>query len=172
MNIIKKGGDDVSASNSKRLTLKQKKFADYYIETGNATEAAIRAGYSEKTAKEMGYENLTKPHIKNYIDKRLKDLENKQIAKAEEVLKYLSSVMRGEAKDIIIQWENGEPYPVEVPPKTSDRLKAAELLGKRYALFTERNEVIGSMEIEHNPLKQLSTEDLKKLAEALTSDNK
>lgn len=154
-----------------KLTVKQKKFADYYIETGNATESAIRAGYSEKTAKEMGYENLTKPHIKNYIDKRLKELEDKQIAKAEEVLKFLTSVMRGKEQDIIIQRDDDEVSYVAVPPRVSERIKAAELLGKRYALFTERNEVVGTMEVDHNPLKHLSTEELKKLTE-LSSDNK
>lgn len=66
----------------KKLTPKQKAFADYYIETGNATEAAIKAGYSEKTAKVTGYENLTKPYLKSYIDKRMKELESARIADA------------------------------------------------------------------------------------------
>ncbi|MDQ4680759.1 terminase small subunit, partial [Stenotrophomonas maltophilia group sp. RNC7] len=82
-----------------KLTVKQKAFCDYYIETGNATEAAVRAGYSEKTAKVIGSENLTKPYIKSYIDDRLKSIEDKRIAKGEEVLQYLTKVMRGEEKD-------------------------------------------------------------------------
>lgn len=67
---------------TRKLTEKQERFIDYYIELGNATEAARRAGYSEKTAKETGYENLTKPHIKSEIDKRLKELEDQRIARS------------------------------------------------------------------------------------------
>lgn len=113
-----------------KLTVKQKAFCDYYIETGNATEAAIRAGYSQKTAKETGYENLTKPHIKLYIDERLKSIEDKRIAKGEEVLQYLTKVMRGEEKDQF-----------GLDASLQDRTKAAELLGKRYSLFTEKVDV-------------------------------
>lgn len=65
-----------------KLTPKQKAFADFYIELDNATEAAIKAGYSKRTAKEVGYENLTKPHIKNYIEERTKQLESARITKA------------------------------------------------------------------------------------------
>jgi len=79
-----------------RLTEKQKRFADYYIETGNATEAAIKAGYSQRTARFIGAENLTKPNIKLYIEQRLKELKDERIADATEVLQYLTSVMRGE----------------------------------------------------------------------------
>lgn len=113
-----------------KLTVKQKAFCDYYIETGNATEAAVRAGYSKKTAKETGYENLTKPYIKAYIDERLKFIEDKRIAKGEEVLQYLTKVMRGEEKDQF-----------GLDASLQDRTKAAELLGKRYSLFTERVDV-------------------------------
>lgn len=129
-----------------KLTEKQKRFADYYIETGNATEAAMRAGYSKKTAKEMGYENLTKPHIKTYIDERLKELEDKRIAKADEVLKYLTRVMRGEETEQVVVMEGlGEgisrAITVEKQVSAKDRIKAAELLGKRYAMWTERQQV-------------------------------
>lgn len=113
-----------------KLTVKQKAFCDYYIETGNATEAAIRAGYSEKTAKVIGSENLTKPYIRAYIDERLKSIEDKRIAKGEEVLQYLTKVMRGEEKDQF-----------GLDASLQDRTKAAELLGKRYSLFTEKVDV-------------------------------
>ena len=79
-----------------KLTIKQKAFADYYIQLGNATEAATKAGYSEKTAAVIGTENLTKPNVKSYIDKRLKQIESERIADAKEVMEYLTSVMRGE----------------------------------------------------------------------------
>lgn len=112
-----------------KLTPKQKAFADYYIECGNATEAALRAGYSKKTAQQIGSENLLKPLVCKYIAERLKEIESKRIATAEEVLQYLTSVMRGEEKDAF-----------GLDPSLQDRTKAAELLGKRYRIFTERVE--------------------------------
>lgn len=69
-----------------KLTLKQKRFADEYIISANATAAAIKAGYSKKTARSIGQENLTKPDIKAYIDERLEKLESEKIATQEEVL--------------------------------------------------------------------------------------
>lgn len=116
------------------LSPKQKAFCDYYIITGNATESAIKAGYSKKTAKEIGYENLTKPYIKLYIEERIKSLEDKRIAKGEEVLQYLTKVMRGEEKDQF-----------GLDAALQDRTKAAELLGKRYRLFTENMELSGEV---------------------------
>lgn len=81
------------------LTPKQKAFADYYIELGNATEAARRAGYSEKTARAMGAENLTKPNILEYIKQRTTPTEKKRIASGDEVLQFFTRVMYGEEKD-------------------------------------------------------------------------
>lgn len=101
------------------MTPKQRAFCDYYLASGNATEAAEKAGYSQKTARSIGAENLTKPDIKQYITEHMeKDHENR-IADAEEILQYLTNVIRN----------NHE--------KTCDRTKAAELLGKRYAIFIE-----------------------------------
>lgn len=112
-----------------KMTEKQKAFCDYYIETGNATEAAIKAGYSKKTAKVIGSENLTKPYLKQYIDERLAKIEDERIAKGEEVLQYLTKVMRGEEKDQF-----------GLDASLQDRTKAAELLGKRYRLFVDKVE--------------------------------
>lgn len=112
-----------------KMTEKQKAFCDYYIETGNATEAAINAGYSKKTAKVIGSENLTKPYLKQYIDERLAKIEDERIAKGEEVLQYLTKVMRGEEKDQF-----------GLDASLQDRTKAAELLGKRYRLFVDKIE--------------------------------
>lgn len=133
-----------------KLTEKQKAFCDYYIESLNATESAKRAGYSEKTAKEVGYENLTKPHIKNYISKRLKEIEDKRIAKAEEVLAFLTSSLRGEIEEEVVVTEGtGEGVSkariVTKQLSAKDRIKAAELLGKRYALFTEKVDIEGNV---------------------------
>ena len=81
------------------LTPKQKAFADEYLKCGNATEAAINAGYSKKTAKEIGYENLTKPHVYAYIAERQKQIEDARIADVAEVMQFFTRVMRNEEKD-------------------------------------------------------------------------
>ena len=113
-----------------QMSEKQKAFCDFYVETLNQTEAAILAGYSKKTARTTGSENMTKPYIKEYIDLRLAELEE-----ASEVLRYLTSVMRGEVKDQF-----------DLDPSLQDRTKAAELLGKRYRLFVDKQEISGKVE--------------------------
>nr|DAZ27998.1 MAG TPA: Terminase small subunit [Caudoviricetes sp.] len=111
-----------------KLTEKQKRFIDYYIETANATESARRAGYSEKTAKNIGAENLTKLNF--FIQEKLEEKENNRIASQDEVLEYLTKVMRGEEKDQF-----------GLDASLQDRTKCAELLGKRYGTFIEKKEV-------------------------------
>lgn len=136
-----------------KLTLKQKAFCDYYIESGNATEAAIRAGYSKGTAKVIGSENLTKPYLKSYIDERLKQIEDKRIAKPEEVLKHLTAAMRGEIQEdvVIVEGDGDGCSSARIIKKeicAKDRIKAAELLGKRYRLFTENLKVEGNVPVQ------------------------
>ena len=135
-----------------KLTLKQKKFADEYIISGNATQSAIKAGYSKKTAGVIAVENLEKPNIKAYIDKRLKELDDKAIAKQEEVLKYLTAVMRGQSKSAVVVIEGlgeglSEARLINKTPDEKDRIKAAELLGKRYGAFTEKVDISGDMSL-------------------------
>lgn len=115
----------------KKLTEKQKRFIDFYIETANATESARRAGYSKKTAEAIGLENLGKPRIKEAIDKRLKELESTRIADTKEVLETLTAVMRGEMKNGFAAKVDGGFEVIEAPISIKDRLKAAELLLKR-----------------------------------------
>lgn len=103
------------------LTPKQKAFADYYLECGNATEAAKKAGYKEKAAYAMGAENLKKPQILTYIAERQKQLDDKRIADISEVLQFFTSVMRGEIKDQF-----------DFEASLSDRLSAGKELMKRY----------------------------------------
>lgn len=140
---VTKGGDGKLS----KLTLKQKRFADEYIITGNATESAVKAGYSKTTARSIGQENLTKPDIKNYIAERLKILDDEKIADQKEVLQYLSAVMRGEHKEktLISIGELGQEI-VDIDVGAKDRLKAAELLGRRYKLFTDKVEVDANIE--------------------------
>ena len=128
-----------------KLRDKQKRFCDEYLIDLNATQAAIRAGYSKKTAYSIGIENLKKPVIQNYIDKRLKQLEDKRIAKADEVLKYLTSVMRNEVKEEVVVVESkgdgcSSARTIKKDMSAKDRNKAAELLGKRYRLFVDKVE--------------------------------
>lgn len=126
-----------------KLTEKQKRFACEYLIDQNATQSAIRAGYSKKTAYSIGQENLKKPEIKNYIDEQLKKIESKKIAKVEEILEHLTSVMRGEETEetIVIEGQGdgiSKARKIRKELSAKDRLKAAELLGKRYSLFTDK----------------------------------
>ena len=104
-----------------KLNRRQKAFADFYLECGNATEAARKAGYSEKTCRSIGAENLTKPDISAYIAERMQPIEKDRIASADEVLAFFSSVMRGEIMD-----QGG------LDAAISDRLNAGKELMKRH----------------------------------------
>ena len=127
----------------KKLTAKQQRFCDEYLIDLNATQAAIRAGYSKKTAYAIGEQNLKKLELKKYIEQRMAEKEKSLIADQDEVLKYLTSVLRGEGHEEVVVVEGcGDGHSSattvarDISPK--DRLKAAELLGKRYSLFTEK----------------------------------
>ena len=149
------------------LTAKQQRFCDEYLVDLNATQAAIRAGYSKKNANNIASENLAKPNIREYIDKRLSEKESKLIAQQDEVLKYLTAVMRREKKESIVVTvsqekstykpdENGTmrkhtiksevPEIVTIPTRISDANKAAELLGKVYSLFKDNLNVDAKVE--------------------------
>ena len=104
------------------LTPKQKAFADCYIECGNATEAARKAGYKEESCRTIGCQNLTKRNISAYITERMQDQNEARVASADEVLQFFSSVMRGEVKDQF-----------GLDAALSDRLNAGKELMKRYA---------------------------------------
>ena len=125
-----------------KLTLKQQKFADEYIISGNATQAAIKAGYKEKTAYKTGAENLRKPQIKSYIEERLSELSSKKIADQDEVLQFFTSVMRGEILEpYALGIGNGAQQIIEVKPNAATRKSAAVELAKRYGLTTEKIEM-------------------------------
>lgn len=133
-----------------KMTAKQQRFCDEYLIDLNATQAAIRAGYSERTAYSTAAENMTKPVIKDYISARMAEKEEALIAKQDEVLKYLTAVMRGETESstvVIEAKEDGTTAAREMQkrPAESERLRAAELLGKRYGLYTDKVDVGGSV---------------------------
>ena len=134
----------ISTSEGKnRLTEKQRRWIDYYIETGNATEAARLAGYRAKTDKAMGAigaENLAK--LRAYVDEKLAEKEDARIAKQDEILAYLTSVMRGEQTEEVVVIEGlgdgcSSARAVDKSVGAKERIKAAELLAKRYGLLTE-----------------------------------
>ena len=122
---------------------KQMRFCEEYIIDHNATQAAIRAGYSGKTAKQIGSENLTKHDIAEKIRELEEAIPKKNtIATAEEVLEHFSKVMRGELFDQVVKRdEDGNLQKVDVVAKLSDRNKAAEALAKHYALLVDKVEV-------------------------------
>lgn len=122
-----------------KLTEKQKRFVDFYVETGNATEAARRAGYAEKSCRSIAQENLTKPDIKAAVGARLAELESKRIATASEVLQFLTSSMRGEIEEDAIVVEgigDGQSQARIIRKQLSahERLDAAKQLAKRFGL--------------------------------------
>lgn len=149
------------------MTEKQKRFCDEYLIDLNATQAAIRSGYSKKTARKIGQENLTKPDIQEYIKKKLAEKEDALIAKQDEVLQTLTRVLRRQEMDTVVVTckersssydEKGKkviiekevPQLVQVPTRVGDLNKAAELLGKRYALFTKKVDMNADMDLNIN----------------------
>lgn len=135
----------------RRLTEKQKRFCDYYIETGNATESYKRAGYKVRTdgaARSNASRLLTKANIKFYIDKRLEEIENQRIADAKEVLEYLTRVLRGQEEETVVVGTELGVERVKKEPNIRERNKAAELLGKRYSLFTDRVDLDGDVTVQ------------------------
>lgn len=151
-----------------KLTDKQKRFCDEYLIDLNGTQAAIRAGYSENTAGVIATENLKKPNVQEYIAERMKEKDKELIADQDEVLRYLTAVMRRELKESVVVTLKTErtffapdskgvmrketikeevPEIVEIPAKLSDANKAAELLGKAHCLFTDKVGLEGTTKV-------------------------
>lgn len=124
----------------KELTIRQQRFADLYIETGNATQSYIDAGY-KATKREVAEANarklLANYSVQEYIEDRMEKLQQSTIASQEEVLQYLTRVMRGEEKDQF-----------GLDASLQDRTKCAELLGKKYGTFIEKKELSGGYKVE------------------------
>ena len=138
-----------------KLTLKQKKFADEYIISGNAYQSAIKAGYSENYSKGNINKLLENVGVKSYIQERLKEIDDKKIADQKEVLERLTRFGRREEFESVVVMvdkakfdNNGKfvgvektPEIVKIPTPSKDTIKALELLGKRYRIFSEKAEV-------------------------------
>ena len=129
------------------LTDKQRRFADEYLANGfNATEAAVAAGYSRKTARKIGSDNLRKPAVREYLDKRTAEIEDDLIAKGDEVMKYLTRVMRGREPEQRVTVYDGGVSVVEYYDQ-KNQLRAAELLAKAHGMFTQSLKHEGDMSV-------------------------
>ena len=117
-----------------KLTEKQKRFIDYYIQTGNASKSSEMAGYKGKNLNTIGAQNLAK--LSKFINIKLQEKDKERIASQDEVLEYLTKVMRGQEKDQF-----------GLDASLQDRTKCAELLGKRYGTFKEKVDVTGSIPV-------------------------
>lgn len=137
-------GKEVS-SITKKLTLKQQRFVDEYIISGNATQAAIKAGYSKKTANRIATENLSKPVIKTAIDKRNAEIQSEKTMNMQEVMELLASIARGETTEETVT-NKGDV--IETATRNIDKLKALELIGKRFGAWTDKKEISGNLDIE------------------------
>lgn len=126
-----------------KLNARQKAFCEFYVASGNATDAAIKAGYKEKNARFIGSENLTKANIKKYIEELQEKTKGNRIMTAIERREFLTSMIKdGAVKD-------------------TDRLKALDILNKMDGEYTQKVEVNGN--INSNPFSNLTTEELKKI---------
>ena len=109
------------------MTEKQRRFADYFIQTGNATEAARKAGYSKKNIGENAAKTLKNPKVAAYIEELISGLSADRIANAQEVMEVFSSIMRGNIRDF-----DGSPVSIR------DRLDAGKALIRRYERLEDR----------------------------------
>ena len=131
------------------LTPKQQAFADYYIECGNATEAAKRAGYSENNVGENAAKTLKSPNVSAYIAERMEEQARKRVADANEVIEFYTAVMRGEVKDQF-----------GLDASLSDRLKAGDSLMKRYMAGGYK---YGETKREEDPLSKALREEAERM---------
>lgn len=155
---------------NQKLTEQQKLFVqELFKNNHNAKQAAIAAGYSEKTAEVQASRLLRNVKVLEYREELIKEFDKKEIASIEEILKYYTRVMRREEKESIVVtvkekqsgWatnketgkrekvtvEKEAPQIVEIPTKVSDANKAAEMLGKNYGIWTEKMSIDGNQSV-------------------------
>lgn len=130
------------------MNARQKRFCDEYLIDCNATQAAISAGYSAKTAKITGAKLLTNANLKAYIEEQLEKIHNEKTADAQEVLEYLTAVMRGQHTEQVLKLVGeGVQTITDIDVAAKERIKAAELIGKRYGLFKDNLDVGGAIPV-------------------------
>lgn len=130
-----------------KLTAKQQRFCDEYLIDLNATQAAIRAGYSSKYANTNASKLLQITTIKEYIEKRMAEKDSELIAQQDEVLKFLTAVMRGEEKDEQLTVNPMGEIEMKAVRRQANQIKAAEMLAKRYGLLVDKVENDVDMEL-------------------------
>ncbi|WP_256093155.1 terminase small subunit [Lysinibacillus sp. FSL M8-0337] len=136
----------------RKLTVKQQAFADYYIELGNATDAYLKAYPNvkkEATARAAGSRMLTNVSVKSYIDGRMEELKSERVADQQEILELLTAIARGETTSATLRGigEGAQTIDEDMPPTTAERIKAAELLGKRYRMWIDKVETDGKTKV-------------------------
>jgi phage terminase small subunit len=124
-----------------------KQFADYYIESGNATESYKRAGYKAKgkSAEVNASRLLSNAKVQEYIKKVVSEKSKERIASQDEVLQFLTNVLRGEETERIPMFAKDHFELIDNTPSIKDRTKAAELIGKRYTLWTDKTQLEGTI---------------------------
>lgn len=128
------------------MTDKLDRFCHEYIVDFNATQAAIRAGYTKNRAADLGYQNLKKECVQARIKELLAPIQSKNIADATEVMEMLTATMRGETtEDVVVGIGEGVQSITEKTVGGRERVKAAELLGKRYGLFQDKVRLEGNV---------------------------
>lgn len=123
------------SSIAKKLTTKQQKFVDEYIVSGNATQAAIKAGYSKRTARKIGQENLTKLDIKAALNDKMLEIESQKIGDAKEVLEFYFRVLRGEETEEVPMSTADSVITVTKTPSIKDKVSVAKEIMKRFPLY-------------------------------------
>ena len=150
------------------LTDKQKRFCDEYLCDMNATQAAIRAGYSKRTAYRTGADNLKKPQIRAYIDKRMAEKDAELIATQNEVLQYLTSVMRGKSVAVEVVVDGDGAKLIEKEPSEMERIKAADQLAKCHGLYRDKDKM--KIDLERLEIEKQRLELEKQKADAAEPD--
>lgn len=126
---------------------RQKRFADEYIISGNIEQSAIKAGYSKNYARGRSHELLANVGIKRYIEEHMEKIKTEKIADQQEIMEFLTSVLRNEETERIPIVGKDYFELVDNTPSIKDRTKAAELLGKRYVMWTDKTEHAGNVEL-------------------------
>lgn len=137
---------------------------------GNATEAYIKAGYNEKGSRANSARLIANDSVKAYIDERMEELKSKKVADQQEILELLTAIARGETTSATLRGigEGAQTIDEDMPPTTAERIKAAELLGKRYRMWTEKVDVEHSGEVDSKlDLSRLTDEELRALANSI-----
>jgi len=122
-----------------KLTLKQQMFADEYLISGNIEQSALKAGYSKNYARSQSHKLLANIGVKAYIDKRLEEIKSEKVADQQEIMEFLTAIVRGEVTEQVAIFKgDGVQKVVDLIPNAQARKSAAELLGKRYAMWTDK----------------------------------